>query len=71
MKRALGFLAVLFPLFTLPAFGGVPELNVNAVCKARSADAKVLHSAPEQSVADCVRDEEASKQQLSTLWTRR
>jgi hypothetical protein len=67
MKRAVLFLTVLLP-FTPPAFGRVPELNVEAVCKARSADAKILQSTPEQSVADCVRDEEAERQQLSTLW---
>jgi hypothetical protein len=37
MKRALVLFAVLQPLFTPPAFGGVPELNIKAVCKARSA----------------------------------
>ena len=60
--------AVLLLLFTPPAFGGVPELNVKAICKARSADAKMLQSPPDQSTADCVRDEEAAKQQLGTLW---
>jgi hypothetical protein len=68
MKRALVLFAVLLPLFTLPAFGGVPELNVKAVCKARAADAKMLQSPPDESTADCVRDEEAAKQQLSTPW---
>ena len=59
MKRALVLLAVLLLLFTPPAFGGVPELDVMAVCR----------SPPDQSTADCVRDEEAAKQQLDTLWT--
>jgi len=68
MKRALVLFAVLLPLFTLPAFGGVPELNVKAICKARSADARILGSPPDESTADCVLDEEAAKQQLSTLW---
>jgi hypothetical protein len=68
MKRALVLFAVLLPLFTPRAFGRVPELNVKAVCKARSADAKVMHSISEQSIADCVRDEEAAKQQLISLW---
>jgi hypothetical protein len=36
--------------------------------KARSADAKMMQSAPLESIADCVPDEEAAKQQLSTLW---
>jgi len=69
MKRASVSFAVLLPLFTSPAFGGVPELSVKAVCKAREADAKALRSPPDQSTADCVRDEEAARQQLGTLWT--
>ena len=68
MKRVLVLFAVLLPLLTPPAFGRVPELNVKAICKARSADAKMLQSSPDQSTADCMRDEEAAKQQLSTLW---
>jgi hypothetical protein len=59
MKRVLVLLAVLLLLFTPPAFGGVPELDVMAICR----------SPPDQSTADCVRDEEAAKQQLNTLWT--
>jgi len=54
MKRALVLFAVLQPLFTPPAFGGVPELNIKAVCKARSADAEMLQSPPDESTADCV-----------------
>ena len=67
MKHAFLLFAVLL-LFTPPAFGLVPELNVKALCKARSANAKVMGSRPEQSVADCESDEEAAKQQLATLW---
>ena len=69
MKRALVLFAVLLLLFTPPAFGGVPKLNVKAICKARSADAKMLQSPPDQSTAECMRDEEAAKQELGTLWT--
>jgi hypothetical protein len=68
MKRAYLFFIGLLLLFAPPAFGRMPELNVNAICKARSADAKILRSIPEQSIADCVRDEENKKQQLTTLW---
>jgi hypothetical protein len=68
MKRALVLFAVLLLLFTPPAFGGAPELNVKAICKARSADAKMMQSPPDQSIADCVRDEESAKQQLGILW---
>jgi len=69
MKRALLLFAVLQTPFTPPAFAGVPELNVNAVCKARSVDAKMLRSPPDQSAAECVRDEVAAKQQLGSIWT--
>jgi hypothetical protein len=74
MKHALLLFAVLLfavsqSLFTPPAFGWVPELNVTAVCKARSADAQMSQSPLDQSTAECVRDEEAAKQQLGTLWT--
>ena len=67
MKRALLFTALL-PLSTPPAYAGGPELNVKAICQARSADAKMMHSVPLESTADCVRNEEAAKQELSTLW---
>jgi hypothetical protein len=68
MMRTLVLFAVLLLLFTPPALGRMPELNVKAICKSRSADAKMTQSAPLESIADCVRDEEAAKQQLSTLW---
>ena len=68
MKHPLVLFAVLLPLLTPPAFGRVPELNVQALCKARSGDAKPLESVPGQSIADCVRDEEDAKQQLGVLW---
>ena len=40
MLRALVLFAVLLLLFTPPALGRMPELNVEAICKSRSADAK-------------------------------
>ena len=69
MKRVLVLLAISLPLSTPLAFGRVPELNIQALCKARSADAKMMQSTTGQSVADCEHDEEAAKQQLNTLWT--
>lgn len=67
-KYPLALFAALLPLFTPPAFGRVPELNAKAICQARAGDSKALHSAPLQSVADCVHDEEDAKQQLSSVW---
>jgi hypothetical protein len=69
MKYALVLVAVLLPSFTPPAFGQVPELDVTAVCTARSVDTTTLQPTSGQNIADCVRDEKAAKQQLSTSWT--
>ena len=68
MKRVLVLLAISLPLTPL-AFGRVPELNIKALCEARSADAKRSHSTAGQTAAECEHDEEAAKQQLNTLWT--
>jgi hypothetical protein len=68
MKRAAVLVVVLLPLSAPPALSRVPELSVKAACKARSDDAKKVKPPPDQSVTDCVRDEEAAKQQLNTLW---
>jgi hypothetical protein len=69
MKRVLVLVAVSSPLFTAPAFARVPELNIQALCKARSADARRMQSTTGQTTAECEHDEEAAKQQLNTLWT--
>jgi hypothetical protein len=66
--RSSVLFAVLLTLFAPPTFGGEPEINVKAVCKARSADAKKLQVSPDQTEEDCVRDEETAKHQLGTLW---
>jgi hypothetical protein len=68
MKHSLVLFAALLPLITPPAFGRAPELNVKAICQARFGDAKALHAAPLQSIADCEHDEEDAKQQLGSLW---
>jgi hypothetical protein len=51
-----------------PAFAAEPEINVKAICNARTADAKDLQIPPDQSDEDCVRDEEAARQELGPLW---
>ena len=68
MKRAAVLAVVLLSLSTPHALGRMPELSVKAVCKARSDDARKVKAPPDQSMTDCVRDEEAAKQQLNTLW---
>jgi len=68
MKHPLVLFAALLPLLTPPAFGQVPNLNSRSVCNARDGDAKVMHSVPLQSVAECVQDESDAKQQLDVVW---
>ena len=69
MKPAVALLVTLLLLFAPSAFGQVPELNVKATCKTRLADARMVRSPPDQSMTDCMRDEESAKQQLDKLWT--
>ena len=70
MKKtpALFSFGVLLSLVAPPAFGREPTLNIEAICKSRESDAKMLRSTPAQNRDDCVHDEEAAKQQLSSLW---
>lgn len=68
MKTARGVFAAVLALLTAPAFAGAPALSVQKICKTRDADAKMLKSTMGQSVEECVRDEEAAKQQLNSLW---
>jgi hypothetical protein len=67
MKAALVSLA-LFGTEITPISGHVPELKVDALCKARSAGDKLMGLPEAQSVADCVRDETAAKEKLSAVW---
>lgn len=60
--------AVLLPLSMPSASGGVPELRVKAVCVAMSANAKTWQATNEQGMADCLREQEAAKQKVATLW---
>jgi hypothetical protein len=70
MKRSLlPLTAVLLVVSASHAAAGVPELNAGVMCRARAADARTLRSPPDQSVADCVRDEDSAKQELAGLWT--
>lgn len=56
-------------LFVMPVSDRVPELKVEALCKATAADDKAMGLALAQSVADCMRDESAAQKQLNTVWS--
>lgn len=66
---ALLAFAVLLILAAPPSVGREPKLNVKAICQSREADARMLHSAPAQSRADCERDEQTAREQLAGIWS--
>ncbi len=46
----------------------VPSLSVEALCKATTETDKEMSLAEPQSLASCMRDEAAAKQQLDSIW---
>ena len=68
MKVALLSLALFGTELTTPISDRVPELRVEALCKARSAGYKLMNLPELESIADCVQDEKTAKQRLSTVW---
>ena len=68
MKVALLSLAVLGAQFTTLASDRVPQVNVDALCKAMSADARLMRMAVSRTVADCVSQENDAKRELDTIW---
>jgi len=62
MKIAVLSLALVAAHITTPVSDRMPELNVDALCKARSADAKIMKFTEARNVADCVRDEKDARQ---------
>jgi hypothetical protein len=68
LKIALLSLAFFGTELVTPVSDRVPELNVGALCKGRSADSRIMRLPELESVEDCVRDETAAKQKLITVW---
>ena len=68
MKVALLSLAILGAQLTTPAADRLPQLNVDAVCRAMSADARLMRMAATRSVAECVGDENDAKRELTIIW---
>lgn len=56
------------PVATAAEAKRVPDLNVQKLCKRRSADDRIMREPQSQSVADCVREEKAAKQDLTGMW---
>ncbi|WP_024508202.1 hypothetical protein [Bradyrhizobium sp. ARR65] len=68
MKVALLSLALLGAELAIPVADRFPKLNVDALCKGRSAEDKAMRLSEVQSVADCIRDETAAREKLNTIW---
>jgi hypothetical protein len=68
MMAVLLTLGVLGTELTTPASDRVPELKVDTICKAKSAEAKLARMAETRSVTECVSDENDAKRQLNTVW---
>jgi hypothetical protein len=68
MRQALFLLVILGLQFAVPAFGSMPELNLDKLCKTRAADARIARLEEAQSVSDCVNDERNARGDLSAVW---
>lgn len=68
MKIALLSMALLGGQPVTPVSDRVPQLNVEALCKATTADDKATGLALPQSYEDCMRDERTAQQQLVVVW---
>ncbi|MDA9431065.1 hypothetical protein [Bradyrhizobium sp. CCBAU 51627] len=69
MNTALFSLALLASSSLTEVSDRIPELKVEALCKATSETDKAMGLALAQSFADCMRDETTAQQQLATVWS--
>lgn len=69
MIAVLFSMAMLISQSVIPVSDRVPELKVEALCKATTETDKAMGLALAQSFPDCMRDEGAAQKQLSTLWS--
>lgn len=68
MKSVLLFFAMIGSQTTIPVSERVPQLNVEATCKATVATDKAMGLDLPQTYDDCMRDENAALLQLGSLW---
>ena len=68
MKILLLTLAMIGGQTTIPVSERVPQLNVEATCKATVATDKAMGLDLAQSYDDCMRDENSALQQLHSVW---
>lgn len=68
MKIALLSMAMIGGQLVIPVSDRVPKLNVEATCKATVATDKAMGLALPQTYEDCMRDENAAQQELTSVW---
>jgi hypothetical protein len=68
MKASLLSLAILGGGLTIASADTLPRINVESLCRARSADDRLMRLPESQPVADCVQDEKTSRDTLGTAW---
>ena len=68
MKTWLLSVAYLGTQMTVAAADGVPRIDIERLCRARSADDRLMELPEAQSVADCIQDEKNSRDKLGTTW---
>ncbi|WP_246649610.1 hypothetical protein [Bradyrhizobium canariense] len=68
MKIVLVSMALLGGQMVIPVSDRIPELNVEATCKATAADDKSMGLADAQTYADCMRDEMTAQKQVVAVW---
>jgi hypothetical protein len=55
--------------FVVPVADRVPVINVEQTCKETAATDKAMNLDLPQSVENCMRDENAARQQLAAIWS--
>jgi hypothetical protein len=68
MKASLLSLAILGAALTAAAADSVPRINIESLCRTRSADDRMMKLPEAQTVTDCIHDEKTFQDTLRTLW---
>jgi hypothetical protein len=68
MRTLFLSLAVMMSQWTAAAADPLPKIASEKLCKARSADEKMMKFVELQSVPDCIREENEAKQKLGAVW---
>ena len=68
MKAWLLSLALLGTQSTIAAADGVPRIDIESLCRSRSAGDRMMKLPEAQSVSDCIQIEKTTRDRLETAW---